>query len=93
MVADLGGEANCTRAQKELIARAAMLSVLAADIEARYLAGEEFALDEYAKIVNASNRVLNSIGLERRAKNVTPSLDEYAERKRITAVDAEEVEE
>ena len=92
MEADLGGAENITGAQRELIVRAAMLSALASDIESRYLrSAKKIDIHEYTKIVNTQNRVLGSIGLKRVAKDVTPSLDEYA-RRRLVASDVEDAE-
>lgn len=83
MESDLGGSENTTRAQRELVVRAAMLSALATDMEARYLRREEkIDVDTYCKLTNSLVRVINVLGLKRLARDVTtPSLDEYAQRR------------
>ena len=79
--ADLGGEDHVTRAELELVRRAAGLSVLASMAEARLLAGEEVDISQLTAIGNAQRRLLATLGLGRRAKDVTPSLAAYAKRK------------
>jgi hypothetical protein len=83
ITSDLGGEDHVTHAQKELIARAAVMSALMADMESRYLKKEE-ALDveAYCKLVNTQGRVIGSLGLKRVPKDVTPDLETYLERKK-----------
>lgn len=77
-VSDMGGPTNITTAQRELVGRAALLAVILADLEARYLLDGELALDAYLPTVNSLKRVLQALGLERRACNVTPDPLTYA---------------
>ena len=79
-VSDLGGDAAVSRAELELIRRAAGLSVLAAQIEAEIVNGDEVAIDRYTATINAQRRVLVTLGLKRRARDVTPDPLEYAAR-------------
>jgi hypothetical protein len=59
------------------VVRAAVLSSLIGDLEAKYLTGGELPLADYLNSINVQRRVLATIGLERRARDVTPTLDEY----------------
>lgn len=71
---------DASTAERSLIRRACVMTVELERIEQRFaLAAEASAddLDLYQKTSNSLRRLLESIGLERRAKNVTPSLHEY----------------
>jgi len=72
LVADLGGEGFLSHAQLQLVQRAAGLAVLAAQHEARIVAGEKVDTERYIAVVNAVGRNLTRLGLQRRARNVTP---------------------
>lgn len=82
MTADLGGEGNLTHGQRELVHRAAMCSVLLGDMEARWIRGEEkFNVNDYTKLINTQHRVIAELGLKRLARDVTPTLDQYRQRR------------
>ncbi len=72
---DLGGDT--TEAQRHLIARAATLALWCEERETELAAGGEFDAGAYATIGNALRRLLSDLGLERRARDVTPRLSEY----------------
>ena len=72
---DLGGD--LTEAQKHLIARAACLACWCEEREAELANGEDFDAQGYATISNALRRLLSDLGLERRARDVTPDLRDY----------------
>jgi hypothetical protein len=74
---DLGRDLST--GQRELVKRAALLSCLAEDCEVRWLKREEVDLDDYCRLVNAQRRVLTTIGLERRAIDVSRRLAEDRE--------------
>jgi hypothetical protein len=75
--ADLGGTDRLSEGTKQLVRRAAVLGVFIENSEAAWLAGQEVALGDYLSAVNSQRRVLTTIGLERRAREVTPSVAEY----------------
>ncbi len=81
-MSDLGGDAAVSRAELELIRRAAGLSVLAAQMEADIVGGENVDVERYTATINAQRRVLTTLGLKRRARDVTPDPLEYAARAR-----------
>ena len=66
LVSDLGGDAAVSRAELELIRRAAGLSVLAAQIEAAIVSGEKIDVERYTAAINAQRRVLVTLGLKTR---------------------------
>ena len=74
---DLGGSDRLTAAQRELVTRAAVMGALLEDKETRLLMGKRSDLSNYLATVNAQRRVLETLGLSRRMRDVTPDLREY----------------
>jgi hypothetical protein len=78
--ADLGGIDQLSEGSRQLVRRAAVLGVYIENCEAQWLAGQEVALGDYLSAINSQRRVLTTIGLERRARDVTtPTLEEIAD--------------
>jgi hypothetical protein len=75
MAADRGGRDQLTRGEEALIRRAAGLEVLADLIEEKLVRGEDVSVVDYGNVVSRQTRVLQVLGLERKARNVT--LDGY----------------
>ena len=63
----------------QLIRRFASGAVLAEELEARLARGEPVNIAEHALLSSTLVRLAHRIGLERRAKNVTPALRDYLE--------------
>jgi hypothetical protein len=81
-IADLGGEANTSAAERNLVRRAATLSVELERLEAKFAtAGEADPadLDLYQKLSNTLRRLLAALGLHRRPRDVSvaPDLTTY----------------
>ena len=77
-VADAGGDVS--EAKRSIIRRASTLEVELERLEAKFAAsGEADAadLDLYQRASNTMRRHLESVGLERVARNVTPALEAY----------------
>ena len=72
---DLGG--GLTEAQRHLVARSATLAIWCEARESELAAGGEFDASAYATIANALRRMLSDLGLERRARDITPTLSDY----------------
>lgn len=66
---DLGGVDLLSEGSKQLVRRAALLSVYLESCETRWLAGEEVPLNDYLAAVDRQRRVLTALGLERRARD------------------------
>lgn len=72
---DLGGD--LTEAQRHLVARAATMGLWLEQREVELADGSEFDAGAYATISNAQRRILSDLGLERRARDITPTLAQY----------------
>lgn len=71
---DLGGDETLSQAQKSLIRRGAALAAQCEALEAK-MAAETISVDEldlYNRLSGNLRRILESIGLERRPRDVTP---------------------
>jgi hypothetical protein len=90
--ADLGGADRLSCAQLQLIQRAAMLGAILEDQESRWLAGEPIDPGAYATLSNAQRRLLADLALERRARDVTPTLREHLARKAADRATAAQLE-
>lgn len=81
-IADLGGVDNCTTAELVLVRRAAQLSLQLEILEEQFACrpdGEAPTkkLDAYQRCTNTLRRVLETLGLERRTRDVTPTVADY----------------
>jgi hypothetical protein len=77
LTASLGGADMLSAGERQLIERAALLGAIIRDFETRWVAGQQIAMSEFLAAVNAQRRVLVSLGLRKRARDVTPSLTSY----------------
>jgi hypothetical protein len=79
-VADLGGEQNLSAQEFAILKHACVLSIeldsLAMNF-ARKGKADAVLLDLYGRTANTLRRQLEALGLNRRARDVTPSLSEY----------------
>jgi hypothetical protein len=82
LISDLGGDPS--EAQSAIARRAATLATWCEAREAQMLNGEQVDISEFTTAVNAMRRLLSDLGLERRLRDVSPSLDKYIEARRAT---------
>jgi hypothetical protein len=68
---DLGGIENLATAEKQIVQRAALLGVMAEDVESRWLLGEAVDPIILATLANAQRRLFESVGLKRRPSDLT----------------------
>jgi hypothetical protein len=88
-LADLAGEESVSEAEKSIVRRAATLTVELERMESIFaVAGEALPeqLELYQRTANSLRRLLESVGLERRAKLIVPSLSEYLKAKKVVPV-------
>ena len=78
---DLGGEDLISESERRLIRRSAMLTVQLEMMDARFAQSESEAsridLDAYQRASNSLRRLLQTLGLNRRQRDCTPTLAEY----------------
>jgi hypothetical protein len=82
--ADLGGPDNISTARRAIIENAAVLGAVVEDMGAKWISGEQIDLALFATLSNTRRRLLESVGLDRTARDVTPSVSEYLAQKTPT---------
>src|SRR6516162_1251115 len=73
-VSDLGGRDMLSEAQLSLIKRASTLELELEQAEGRLSKGEQIDLDCYGRAASHLRRILESLGLERKPRNIGPTL-------------------
>ncbi len=80
-VSDLGGEGQLSQAQLQLIRRATMLSVMLEGQECTFAISQDMPdpriLEHYNTIAGGLKRILETLGIDRVARDITPSLEDY----------------
>jgi hypothetical protein len=79
-LSDLGGSDRASEAEKAIVRRIATLIVEPERLEMCFAeAGEatDHQLELYQRTANTLRRLLEAVGLQRRPKDVTPTLDQY----------------
>jgi hypothetical protein len=74
-LSDLGGVDNCSQAEMSIVRRAALLTLELEVMESKFEHEGEASpkqLDAYQRAANSLRRLLESLGLRRRPKNITP---------------------
>jgi hypothetical protein len=79
-LADMGGSDNTSAAERSIVKRAAVITTELEMLEARFAQAEGMAtatdLDLYQRMAGNLRRLLEAVGLQRRAKDVGPTLGE-----------------
>jgi hypothetical protein len=78
-ISDLGGIEAASEAEKSIIRRAATLTIELERLEAKFSTGKalDTDLDMYQRCSNSLRRLLEAVGIQRRPRDVTPSVSEY----------------
>ena len=74
-------------AQSQIIDKAAFLAAQLEAMEISALAGETFDIDAFQRASNSMRRLLESIGLERVSKDVTPTIEQLVAEMRANKTD------
>jgi hypothetical protein len=77
MTFDLGGADLLSEFQRQLIRRAAALSVMAEAVEADLVRDRPFAIVDYGTVCDRLRRLCETLGIERKSRDVTPTLSQY----------------
>jgi hypothetical protein len=80
IVIDQGGVDRCSETRMQLIRRFASGAVLAEELEARLARGENVDISEYALLSSTLVRLANRIGIERVARDISPTLSDILRR-------------
>jgi hypothetical protein len=91
-VSDLGGPDQLSEAQLSLIRRIATMTCELERLEGLLSLGQEINLGEYTTVVNAARRLIETVGLKRVSRDITPSLADIAEELHRQAQEAETAE-
>jgi hypothetical protein len=78
-ISDLGGIDNCSAAERSIVRRASTLTVELERLEAKFAtAGEACTadLETYQRCANSLRRLLEAVGLRRRPRDTTPTLND-----------------
>jgi len=78
LVSDAGGRDRMSEAKFALCKRAAALQCELEQLEGRLSQGEEVDLDKFGRAASHLRRILESLGLDRKPRNVPPSIEDYA---------------
>jgi len=96
-LSDLGGVSNTSAAERSLVRRAAVIVVELERLEQKFALADEAGkgassddLDLYGRTSGNLRRLLEAIGLQRRPRDVSPSLSEYLERRPLDEEAAQE---
>jgi hypothetical protein len=73
----MGGLDRCSQIKLGLVRRLAATTVQAEMLEARMVNGEAIDIATLCTLASTTVRISQRLGLERRARNVTPSLGQY----------------
>ena len=85
VLVDQGGD-RCSEARRQLVRRFAAAACLAEQLEARLVNGETISIQEHATLSSTLVRLASRIGIDRRQKDISPTLSDYL------AADSAEVE-
>ena len=78
LTSDIGGDPS--EAQNIIIRRATQLAVWCEQAEAEAASGKPLNIGEYATATNTLHRLLTTLGLERRMRDITPNINSYLRR-------------
>jgi hypothetical protein len=81
IVADLGGEDRLSAMERAIVNNAAVIAAMLESMATKYLAGQAIELGSYATLSNSLRRLLQDVGLQRRALDVQTDLRSYMKAK------------
>ena len=76
-VADMGGIEDCSAVKLGLIRRLAAVTVMSEQIEARMANGDRVDVTTLCQLASTALRLSGRLGLDRRQRDVTPTLSDY----------------
>jgi hypothetical protein len=79
-LSDLGGVENTSAAERSIIRRVSTLTVELERLEAKFAtagAASDWDLDLYQRTAGNLRRLLEAVGIQRRPRDISPTLNEY----------------
>ena len=79
-ISDLGGDANVSEAERSIVRRAATLTVELELMEVAFATDDKPSdrrINTYQRTANSLRRLLESVGMKRVARDVTPTVEAY----------------
>jgi hypothetical protein len=96
-VQDLGGDDAVSEAERSICRRAATITTMLEKIEFEMALAEgdvsAFRVDQYQRLSGTLNRLLKTIGLDRKSKDITPTLADYLKQRAAEAIAPDDDEE
>jgi hypothetical protein len=77
VLADMGGEENVSEVQKQLVSKFATIAMQLEIMEAAAIDGDTIDVDLFGRAAGHLRRIAEALGLERRQRDVTPTVAEY----------------
>jgi hypothetical protein len=77
ITSDLGGHDVLSEGQRQLVRRAATISIACEKLEGEAALGAEINLELYGTLTDRLGRCFQRLGLKRQPRDVTPTLSEY----------------
>jgi hypothetical protein len=74
MSRDLGGADQLSEGERQLVQRVALVGAIVSDFETKWVAGQKIELGDYLQACRTQCRLLSSLGLQRRSRDITNSL-------------------
>lgn len=78
---DLGGEDHLSTGEQLLVRKVAMTAAMSEDLAARWLTGEQVDPAMFCTLGNAERRLLETLGLKRRPRDLSNTIDQFLNRK------------
>ena len=75
--ADMGGGETLSEVQRQMVSKFATMAIQLEVMEATALAGGDIDVDLFGRVSAHMRRLGETIGIERRAKDITPDLKDY----------------
>ena len=79
LATDQGGADRLSEARLQLIRRFAACACIAEQLEAALARGEQIDIGEHSQLCSSLVRLVSRLGIDRVARNATPSLQDYLE--------------
>ena len=77
VLSDMGGAEGTTEIQRQLVGKFSTLALQLEALEAAAIEGDEIDLDLFGRCAGHLRRIAETLGIERRSRDVTPTVEAY----------------